>query len=116
MEFTNVAEELKTDRRESYRVEDVLPMVSRRLEADVLHPSSRLLPGFSMGYCVPAHEEPPDGTVSPQLWKMFSEINSKLSLLRNKLSLESEGLSKAELRQVSLSTSGIRSQALKSCL
>jgi c-di-GMP-binding flagellar brake protein YcgR len=39
---------------------------------------------------------------------MLVEINTKLGLILNKLNLDSEGLTKAEPRQVSLSSSGVK--------
>ena len=109
MENKNNMQEFKVEKREYFRVDDMLPIIFRKLQGEAPPARSRLLPGFSQEYAIPAsYEEPPDGAVSPQLWEMLVEINAKLGLILNKLSLDSEGLTKAEPRQVSLSSSGVK--------
>ncbi|MEW6667080.1 MAG: PilZ domain-containing protein [Thermodesulfobacteriota bacterium] len=97
------------ERREAFRVEDVLPMVCTRLPPDVPLPRSRILPGFSEDYSPgSAFVEPPDESVNPHLWRMIVQIHERLGLILQKLNLEAEGLTKARPENVSLSTGGVK--------
>lgn len=97
------------ERRESFRVEDVLPLLCRQLPPDLPCPRSRLIPGISVDYAAAAScEEPSEQGVSPQLWRMLNQINERLGLILRRLDLEADGLTKAESRQVSLSASGVK--------
>jgi hypothetical protein len=97
------------ERRESFRVDDVLPVVCTRLPPDVPLPRSRILPGFSEDYSPGSTlDEPPDESVNPHLWRMILQIHERLGLILQKLNLEAEGLTKAQPRNVSLSTGGVK--------
>jgi hypothetical protein len=96
------------ERRESFRVEDILPLVCKRLPPELPLPRARILPGFSED-CSPgsALAEPPDETINPHLWRIILQIHERLGLILHKLDLQSEGITRAEPGPVSLSTGGV---------
>jgi hypothetical protein len=95
--------------REAFRVEDVLPLVCRRLPPEIPLPRARILPGFSEDYSPGGPlGEPPDESVNPHLWQMILQIHERLGLILQKLDMGAEGLTKAEPGTVSLSTGGVK--------
>jgi hypothetical protein len=109
MEHTDTTEEPTEEKRESFRVEDVLPLVFHRVTSQGNPLKARLVPAFSEDYLPPVSiEESPDELVSPYLWKVLVQINNRLGLILHKLQLDDEGLSKAEAKEVSISTSGVK--------
>jgi hypothetical protein len=99
--------ESSIERREYFRVRDVLPIIVQRIE-DMAGKKSRVLSGYYSGLgnsrCA---EDPPDGIVSPRLWKVLCDINSKLDLILDKLSGKTEETANAQVKEVSLSVSGL---------
>jgi hypothetical protein len=100
---------LQSERREYFRVEDVLPIIARKVEENVGYVRSKVFSGFFSGFGVSSLcEDVSDDLVSPRLWKLLVDMNTKLELILDKLYLDGEGLSKAESKHISLSASGIR--------
>jgi len=97
-----------TGKRGFFRVNDVLPVIYRKVDPRAPLPESRIYSGY--GESIP-DLEPPDETVSPRLWNMLVDINTKLGLVLERLHLESEGLAQAESIPVDVSASGIRFDA-----
>ena len=96
---------LWTGKRGFFRVDDVFPVIARKVTDAHALKKSRTIANI--------HEEPPDanipdGSVSPQIWKMLADINSKLGLILEKLYFESEGLSHASCMPVNISASGLK--------
>jgi hypothetical protein len=100
--------ESSVERREYFRVKDVLPMIAERVEG-LAGKRSRVLSGYFSGLSL-SHgaEDLPDGITSPRLWKMICDINSKVDLILDKLSGNTEETASAQVREVSLSASGVR--------
>ncbi len=94
-----------TGRRGYFRVDDVFPVIHRKVTADDAPLESRIFSGFGLSF-----EEPgvPDESISPQLWKILVDLNTKLSLILERLNLEGQGLTRAESIPVNISASGIR--------
>jgi hypothetical protein len=99
--------ESSIERREYFRVQDVLPMIAQRID-DMASRKSRVLSGYYSGlgtsHCT---EEPPDATISPRLWKVLCEINSKIDLILDKLFGKTEETANAQVKEVSISVSGM---------
>lgn len=91
--------------REYFRVNDIFPVLSRRVTGDVPGRKSKVFAGYSMEV---SDVDISDETINPQLWKILVDINTKLGLVLKKLELESEGLIKAEDIPVNISASGMR--------
>lgn len=92
--------------RQYFRVDDAFPVNIKKVK-DIPAKRSRVFLGY------PAEREDieieaPDETISPKLWKLLTDINSKLSLILEKLQFDEEGFVKAEVRHVNVSASGIR--------
>jgi len=94
-----------TERRGFFRVDDAFPVIAQKAEKRPPCKKSKVIAGYGSGIY---DSDLPDETISPLLWKMLSDINSKLGLILERLHLEGEGLLKAESRQVNVSASGIR--------
>ena len=100
-------EALSDERRECFRVSDVLSTVCRKIDPNQPHLGARILPGFSEDYTVPTSgDDPPDETVNPHLWKMLLQIHNRLGLILQKMDLEKEEIAKAQPTEISLSTGG----------
>jgi hypothetical protein len=101
--------ECQPERREYFRVEDVLPIMAKKVRENSEYLRSKVFSGFFSGFGISSlSEEGSDETVSPALWKLLVDMNTKLGLILDKLYLDSEGLAKAESKHVSLSASGIK--------
>ncbi len=94
-----------TGKRDFFRVESIFPVIYKKVGPHEPWQESRIFTGF--GGDVPV-SEPPDDSVSPQVWKMMVDINAKLDLVLEQFHLESEGLTKAKSIAVNISSSGIR--------
>jgi hypothetical protein len=99
--------ESSIERREYFRVNDVLPLITRKIE-NMAGKKSRALSGYFAGLgvtnCV---EDVGDGTVSPKLWKMLCDINSKLDLILDRLFGNIQETEGVETKEISLSASGM---------
>ncbi|MFN3480715.1 MAG: PilZ domain-containing protein [Thermodesulfovibrionales bacterium] len=92
--------------RQYFRVDDAFPVDLKKVE-NIPIKRSRVFLGY------PAEREnveveAPDETISPKLWKLLTDINTKLSLILEKLQFDEEGFIKAEMRHVNVSASGIK--------
>ncbi|MCI4624446.1 MAG: PilZ domain-containing protein [Candidatus Magnetoovum sp. WYHC-5] len=99
------------ERREYFRIDDVMPVIVNKIEGGDISPyRSRVITeyGHDMPNLVAYGVDVPDENISPRLWKMLVDINTKLSLLLDKVTLGNEGLIDTEYKKVSLSASGIR--------
>lgn len=94
------------ERREYFRVDDVMPVVVTRVCADKGKVRSMLLsvPGVEG---VPAHEVHGEH-MEHELYNMLIEINAKIDFLMNNPLLEKEGLLKAKPKAVNISACGMR--------
>jgi len=99
-------DEIFDKERDSFRVDDILFLKTRKLSKDELpYTRSRVLTGFSLE----ASDAGPVGeALQPELWKMLVTINKKLDQIMERLSLESEKFMAIENRQVNMSESGMR--------
>lgn len=99
--------DVQNQRREYFRVSDVLPLVAKRIE-NLTGKKSRILSGYFAGLAAANFVgESADATINPKLWKLLCDINLKLDLILDRLSGNSEETTNAETREVSLSASGI---------
>jgi len=94
-----------SEKREYFRVDDLFPLITKKVCSTSACRKSRVFSGFSQD--VPSMDLP-DESIHPQLWKMLVDITTKLSLVLERLLLESEGLIKAENKEVNLSAAGMR--------
>lgn len=94
-----------TGKRGYFRVDDAFPLLYRKVEGDARSKRARVLSGS--GFETPSVELP-DKTVSPRLWQMFADINTKLEIILERLNLEHEGIARADNVPVNISASGIR--------
>ncbi len=95
------------ERREYFRVTDVLPIVVSKIESMVGKKARVLSQYYSALRCAALAEELYDGLTNPKLVKLLCEMNAKLDLILEKLAGSHDELSSAEAREVSLSASGV---------
>ncbi len=101
------AKESCTERREYFRVTDVLSIVVKKIE-NMVGKKARILSGFfSCLANVNVAEDLNDGKINPKLVQMLCEMNAKLDLILEKLSGNREEPGNVEPQEVSLSASGI---------
>lgn len=92
-------------KREFFRVDDVFPVLVKKIAAEERGRRSRLV---SLKGTPPPQPEVPDASFSPQAWKLLLDINAKLDFILEKTYLESEGLTQATGMPVTISASGVR--------
>lgn len=96
-----------SERREYFRVMDVLPIVVKKIES-MAGKKSRVLSKYYNGQAgANLVEELNDGIVNPKLVKMLCEMNTKLDMILDKLSGKHEEPEDVEPQEVSLSASGV---------
>lgn len=101
------ANEAATERREYFRVTDVLPITAKKIE-NMVGKKSRVLSGaYSCLANVTVAEDLNDGIVNPRLIRMLCEMNAKLDLILEKLAGNQDEPGAAEAQEVSLSASGV---------
>jgi PilZ domain len=93
-----------TGKRGYFRVDDRFPVIHKKVNAGETLPESRIYAGYGQEL---TELETTDDTVNPRLWRMLVDINAKLGLILEQLSIEGEGLVKAERTAVNISASGI---------
>lgn len=64
-----------TGKRGYFRVDDVFPVIHRKLAAGELRQESRIFSGYGTAV---DELEVPDESINPRLWKMFVDMNAKL--------------------------------------
>ena len=94
-----------TGKRGYFRVDDVFPVVWRKITPGARTRFSRVFAGLPLDS---AGLQTPEDGVSPRLWKMLADIDIKLGLILERLHLEGEGLVDAESVPVNISASGMR--------
>lgn len=101
-----VLKQIKSERREYFRVDDFIPVIFKKVDNECLCQKSRIISGYA--YEGDLEIDLNDESIDPSLWKMLVNISRKLDILIEKLSLESEGLTGIDYKPVNLSASGIR--------
>lgn len=92
----------------SFRVEDVILLVIRKIDSDSLCTRAQVYSGFYSGIGISVLEEDiPDENISPKLWKKLIAIDAKLNSIMEKLILNTEGFNQAQYRKVSFSEEDI---------
>ncbi len=100
--------ETASERRKYFRVDDILPVVVRVVTEDRSRVKAKICSGFASGGGIhQSHDEVLDDRIPPKLWDMLVDIQAKLNLVLEKLCQQSEGLTRAESKPVSLSAAGI---------
>ena len=93
--------------RESFRVDDVVPMVVRKVDENDPVNVSRSIPFFDAGVI---EAESPDEDVNPKLWQMLVNIHTMLGMVLERLDLETAGFLRSEKKRVNMSATGMRFQ------
>lgn len=95
------------EQRKHYRIDDILPIITRRVENhEVDTVLSRVVCGFPIfksNLFITKSEIEPDSVI----WSLLVEMNEKLNFIIQRLNLQSEGFELAQNRQVSLSEGSI---------
>jgi hypothetical protein len=89
-----------------FRVEDVVPLVARKIG-----PNERLCVARSFPFsdiALPGAVETPAGDVNPRIWQMLVNIHTMLGMVLERLDMETEGFLHAEKTQVNMSATGMR--------
>ncbi|KJR42678.1 Type IV pilus assembly PilZ domain protein [Candidatus Magnetoovum chiemensis] len=94
--------------KEFFRVEDALPLIVKKVQVGVIKGRIITEYGLNIPDLIAYGEDVPDETINPILWKMLINLNVKLGLLLDRVTLGSEGLTSASYKNVELSASGIR--------
>ena len=98
------------ENREYFRVKDVIPVVARKVHQEE-EPGIRstVIPGSSI-YQNAATVSFDDGeaNIDSRVLNILAEMNTKLNLILEKSTIESEGFNKAANKKVDLSEGGIR--------
>ncbi|MFA6149250.1 MAG: PilZ domain-containing protein [bacterium] len=93
--------------REYFRVDDVVPMIVRKVGENEPPTVSRSIPFFDTGAL---EAEAPDPDVNPKLWQMLVNIQSMLAMVLERLDLETAGFLRSEKKRVNMSATGLRFQ------
>lgn len=97
------------ERRQYFRIDDILPLVVTRVKCELPFLRSRILSNIDCDMGIPVMQE--DGQeerTDANLWRMLFDINAKLNLILDKIFHDSEGIKKAEARKVNMSAAGAR--------
>jgi c-di-GMP-binding flagellar brake protein YcgR len=106
---TDVPQSKKNERREYFRVDDLLPTSIKKIDEELAKMKGKTIPGLQSGIGCPAgFEENAEDAINPVLWRMLTEINRKLTLLLDNMYLTSQGLTNIQVKKVSISASGMR--------
>ncbi len=106
---TDTIQNGQSERREYFRVEDLLPTSIRKVDEKLTRIKGKTIPGLQPGIGYPtAPDETDDNSINPVLMRKLNEINQRLELLMNHMNLISYGLANINVRMVSISASGIR--------
>ena len=92
-------------KRSFFRVDDVFPIIFRKVSPDAPRRGSKSYSAFVEEI---AGLEIPDDSVNPQLWKLLVNMNTKLGMILEQLQLDSMGLTETEGSPVNISGSGMR--------
>lgn len=94
-----------TGRREYFRVSDVFPLSARIIADEQTSRKSSIFPWYSMQ--IPNADEI-DETINPRLWKMLTEINTKLNMILTHIEGKPEEFGSIKRRAVNISACGVR--------
>jgi hypothetical protein len=94
------------ENRDYYRIQDVLPILVKKIDPEAQHIKSRIIAGFMIS---PTEIRPEEGesALDPKVWALLVEMNAKLNMILEKLNVEFEGMAKAESKPVNLSEGGM---------
>ncbi len=95
---------LWTEKREYFRVDDYIQIVAKKIKDTVGYRHSRIFAGYGINI---SDELTPDESINPVLWKMLVDIQTKLSLILERLNPDSESLLNIESTYVNMSAAGI---------
>ncbi len=93
------------EKRSYFRVDDTFPVEVRKIRDDIPHRKSKIFRGYDVEK---ADIELPDENINPKLWQLLVDINTKLTMILDRLRFESEGFKRGEEKLVNLSASGMR--------
>ncbi|MBF0316716.1 MAG: PilZ domain-containing protein [Nitrospirae bacterium] len=98
-----------TEERDSFRVEDVMPVIVKKIENDAYIKRAKVISemGMDMSGVRKSTADVTEDTVSPVVWKMLTDINTKIGIVLDLLTFGKEGLMNAEEVQVNISASGM---------
>jgi hypothetical protein len=106
---TETLQNQKNERREYFRVEDLLPTSIKKIDEELAKMKGKTIPGLQSGVGYPtASDETADDSINPVLLRMLTEINQKLNILLNNMYLTCQGLTNIQVKRVSISASGMR--------
>jgi len=91
--------------RSHFRVDDVVPLVVRKMGPDEPVGVSRSFSFVDSVSISPLEKSVPD--VDPRVWQMLLSIHTMLGMILERLDLQSEGFHKAENTQINLSATGM---------
>ncbi len=91
------------ERREFFRIDDIISITARRITPDKKGPS-RIIYGELIN---PYEFEEPDPSINPKLWRLLTEINTKLNILMERLNPVDDRALPVQQR-VNISAGGIR--------
>jgi hypothetical protein len=92
--------------RSYFRVEDVVPLLARKVEESERLRVARSFPYYDLA--LPGPEASPGPDVNPAVWQMLANIQTMLGMILERLDLETEGFHRAEKKQVNMSATGMR--------
>lgn len=95
---------LWTEKREYFRVDDYIQIVAKKITDKGGCRRSRIFAGYGIRT---SDELIPDESINPVLWKMLVDIQTKLSLILERLNPDSESLLNIESTYVNMSAAGI---------
>jgi c-di-GMP-binding flagellar brake protein YcgR len=97
--------EEKIERREYFRVKDVLQLTIKKLPPFSVMPSARFV-GYTTAFSTDVNV--PSDDVDPFIVRQFQAIHQKLDMLLEYLSLDKLGFNEVEYHEVDISAGGIR--------
>lgn len=95
---------LWTEKREYFRVDDYIQITAKKINDIGGRRRSRIFAGYGIKT---SDELIPDESINPVLWKMLADIQTKLSLILERLNPDSESLLNIESNYVNMSAAGI---------
>lgn len=95
---------LWTEKREYFRIDDSIQIVAKKMKDTGVMRRSRIFAGYGINI---SEELTPDESINPVLWKMLADIQTKLSLILERLNPDTESLLNVESQSVNMSAAGI---------
>lgn len=98
------------ERRSYFRVDDVIPLCVQKSDSDEKHIKNRMVAGpYSYSSCTSLDISlPPPTSLDPQLWKILTEIDNKLTMILDALHPDNRSYAQARNTPVSISASGLQ--------